>query len=412
MMTKRNRFSQWGYSRLSLQALSLIIAVAVWFFASLDHNAKGYRSVALPVEVVGLKDGFLAEVDVGSVEAKFFGDIEALSSLEPSSLVCDVDVSGLPVGTYRLVPRVRLPKGAEDVTFRPQYVAVTIQRRLSREVSVKVEFGEGFPRDLRLPASAFSVKPKQVLVQGSEEQLKGIEYARVVVSHEDLLGGKKNFPVELVFRKGYSRERDLELSPKEVALDAPASSDRMVVRVPLRASVEGMPEWGFSVDEVKVIPDTVALQGSPEALGQVTVIDLPPVSVEGAAGDFSAWVPIKPPLDGVTVLGDGIAQVQVKLVRKPSKRVLKGLPVRIQGANGGVEWNLSPSEVDVTVALEGDVKDPNLLSAPPSDLVEVYVDASNVVTSRITLPVLAKPKRDSLMVLSVDPPRVLLQEKR
>ncbi|MCX7829151.1 MAG: CdaR family protein [Thermanaerothrix sp.] len=404
MMTRRGRVKQWIYSRLSLQILSFLIAVAIWFFVSWDHSSKGYRSVTLPLDVVGVQRDLLVEVQEDSVEARFFGDMGLLSDIDPTSLRVRVDVTGLPVGTYKLVPRVEMPKGAEGVTFKPQYVTVLLRHRSSRDVPVRIDFGRDFPREAKVAGA--TVRPRYVSVQGSKEQVQGVDHARILVTYEEFSAGRRVFPVELVFKKDYSLDKDLEVKPKEVTLDMPVSSDKIVSRVPLRASVEGMPDWRFSVESVNVTPDTVMVQGDPEAIEQLKIIDLPPVNVEGAQGDFSAWVPVRSPVEGVAVLGNGLAQVQVRLSHRPSKKVIRGVPVKVRGTDADRGWEVSPSEVDVTVEVlqEG--------SPPDEGAVEAYVDASNVVTSRITLPVLVKSKRESLVVLSVDPPRVQLQEKR
>ncbi|EHM09867.1 hypothetical protein TheveDRAFT_0710 [Thermanaerovibrio velox DSM 12556] len=408
MMTRRGRVKQWIYSRLSLQLLSFLIAVVIWFFVSWDHSTKGYRPVTLPLEVVGASRDLSVEVKESSVEAKFFGDIGLLSDMDPSSLSVRVDVTGLPPGTYKLVPRIELPKGVESVTFKPQYVTVVLHRRSVRDVPVRVDFGKDFPREAKV--SGVTVTPRYVSVQGTEEQVRGVDHARVQVTYQAFSEGRRVFPVELVFRKDYSLGRDLDFNPKEVTLDMPISSDKIIGRVPLRASVEGMPGWGFVVDSVNVIPEAVMVQGTPEAIEQLKVIDLPPVNVEGAQQDFSAWVPVRSPVDGVVVLGGGLAQVHVKLSHRSSKRVIRGVPVKLRGVDVDKGWVLSPAEVDVTVEISSKEGIPS--EAPPSELVEAYVDVSNVVTSRITLPVLVKPKRESVVVISVDPPRVQLQEKR
>jgi len=105
-----------------------------------------------------------------------------------------------------------------------------------------------------------------------------------------------------------------------------------------------------------------------------------------------------------------LVQVQVRFSKRSSKKVLKGVPVSIRGAEPGRSWSVHPEVVDVTLDVGN--ADQSTLDGIPSDLVEAYVDASNVVASRISLPVLVKVKRDSISLSSVDPQMVQLVEKR
>ena len=408
MKIKTGRAKQWFYSRLSIQILSLIIAVAVWFFVSWDHSSKGYRTMNLPIRVVGAGEALVVSPSATAIEARLFGDMTVLSQLDSGALDCVIDVSGLPQGSYQLTPRIDLPKGVDSVSFRPQFVVVRILKRSSRSLPVRIDFGRDFPNGLNL--STASVNPKRVSVTGTDEELSAVDFARVVVPYEDFASGRRVFPVELIFKEGMKPERDLEVSPREVTLDLMASSDKMVRRVPVKASVEGIPDWGLSVESVKVQPESVLLAGPEEALAKVGEISLPPVNVDGATGDFSSWVPVDPQVEGVSVLGTGLVQVQVRFSKRSSKKVLKGVPVSIRGAEPGRSWSVHPEVVDVTLDVGN--ADQSTLDGLPSDLVEAYVDASNVVASRISLPVLVKVKRDSISLSSVDPQMVQLVEKR
>ena len=82
-----------------------------------------------PVEVIGLSKGLKANLSPVTVDVILAGPIPELDSLSPSDVTIQVDLSGLAVGTYQLIPKVTINK--PDVVVQsilPGTVEVTIEK--------------------------------------------------------------------------------------------------------------------------------------------------------------------------------------------------------------------------------------------------------------------------------------------
>ncbi len=78
------------------------------------------------VTVVNLGPGLTATVEPDSVLVTVIGSESELETLSPSSLIVQVDASGLTPGTYQLSPTVILPRNMEWTSVEPNMVTITI----------------------------------------------------------------------------------------------------------------------------------------------------------------------------------------------------------------------------------------------------------------------------------------------
>lgn len=83
----------------------------------------------LNVEVIGLANGYKAELSPQSVSVVLSGPLSVLQSLGTDDVRLFVDVSGLPVGTHLLEPQAEiLPEGVQLLSITPTSIEVVISR--------------------------------------------------------------------------------------------------------------------------------------------------------------------------------------------------------------------------------------------------------------------------------------------
>jgi YbbR domain-containing protein len=90
-----------------------------------DSRPVAFRQV----EVIGLELGLNADVSPATVDVILAGPLPVLNSLQPADVHVRVDVTGLAVGVYQLVPDVLVvEQGVTVQSILPGTVEVTITK--------------------------------------------------------------------------------------------------------------------------------------------------------------------------------------------------------------------------------------------------------------------------------------------
>lgn len=119
--------------RVRLLALSLAIAVTMWYYVSTTLSPAEQapaRSVLVrnvEVAVTGLANGWTAVVTPPTVDIEMRGP-EPLLALRVADVRAIAEVGALPPGAHQVVLRVQIPDGVTMVRVTPPAVRVTLTR--------------------------------------------------------------------------------------------------------------------------------------------------------------------------------------------------------------------------------------------------------------------------------------------
>ena len=102
-----------------------VVSVQIEIVPIEDSRPVAFRQV----EVIGLENGLNAGISPTTVDVILAGPLPVLNSLQPSDVHVRVDLTGLAVGTYQLVPDVVVAdQGVTVQSILPGTVEVTISR--------------------------------------------------------------------------------------------------------------------------------------------------------------------------------------------------------------------------------------------------------------------------------------------
>ncbi len=88
---------------------------------------EGSLPISLPVQVIGLSPELSAKISPETVEVLISGPLPLINSLTPGGIRVSVDLTGMKLGTYQVVPVVDLlPNQLKVASILPQNVEVTI----------------------------------------------------------------------------------------------------------------------------------------------------------------------------------------------------------------------------------------------------------------------------------------------
>lgn len=135
------------------------------------------------------------------------------------------------------------------------------------------------------------------------------------------------------------------ISPRYVHVVFDKRLDKLVEVTP---TVNGRPQHGYIVTEIKPLPATVKVRGAEGALAALTTVRTGDISLEGRTDGFVADTTVLPS-EGIEVVGNPRILVQIRIDEELVTRKLPGLTVAIKGDGDPSRWTVTPAQVDVTL---------------------------------------------------------------
>jgi len=164
-------------TNLSLKAVSLLLAVALWFVIAGERSSE--RGLMAPLELQNFPRDYELTGDLlDSVEVRLRASPGIVHRLSTGDVSAQIDLAGVSEGEHivHLTPQtIRVPFGVEVVKVTPSIVTLNFERTLQRSVPVR-------PRLLGRPAPGYEVTeitsdPAEVRIAGPKSRVQEIESA-------------------------------------------------------------------------------------------------------------------------------------------------------------------------------------------------------------------------------------------
>jgi YbbR-like protein len=164
-------------TNLSLKAVSLLLAVALWFVIAGEKSSE--RGLVAPLELQNFpKDLELTGDLLDSVEVRLRASPGIIHRLSSGDVSAQIDLAGATEGEriVHLTPQaIRVPFGVEVVKVTPSIVTLNFERTLQRSVPVRA-------RLLGRPAPGYEVAeitsdPAEVRIAGPKSRVQEVESA-------------------------------------------------------------------------------------------------------------------------------------------------------------------------------------------------------------------------------------------
>jgi len=164
-------------TNLSLKAVSLLLAVALWFVIAGEKSSE--RGLSAPLELQNFpKDLELTGDLLDSVEVRLRASPGIIHRLSPGDVSALIDLQGAGEGeriVHLTPPGIRVPFGVEVVKIAPSIVTLNFERTLQRTVPIR-------PRLLGRPAPGYEVaevtsEPAEARLAGPKSRVQEIESA-------------------------------------------------------------------------------------------------------------------------------------------------------------------------------------------------------------------------------------------
>ncbi len=296
-------------NKFTLKILSLIIAVLIWLLVrNVDDPVIVRTFYEIPVTIENAS--YLAEnleipllVDgKDTVKVRIKGARSVVNKLEKEDITAVADMTQIisKDTTPIMVPVEVTCTGISDsdITVRPRNIQVNIEKQKSVEKTIAVSTGDTQP-DKDYEIGNLKANPEKVTISGPESIIDRIDKVVALVD----VTGRKESNIEIKSQlKIYDKNLD-ELSAKQLEyLNIKEISDNTIriqaqfwkvkQNVKIKAEYSGEPKHGYEVDSINLVPDTVSVAGTEEALKKLeqegNTLEIPGkyIDVTDKTGDF------------------------------------------------------------------------------------------------------------------------------
>lgn len=296
-------------NKFTLKVLSLIIAILIWLLVrnvddpiivrtfyeipvSIENASYLAENLEIPLLVDG-KDTVKVRVKgarsvvskLKKEDIKAVADMTQIISKDTTPIMVPVEVTGTGISD-------------SDITVRPRNIQVDIEKQKSVEKTIAVSTGDTQP-DKDYEIGNLKANPEKVTISGPETIINKIDKVVALID----VTGRKESNIEIKSQlKIYDKNLD-ELSPKQLEyLNIKEISDNTIriqaqfwkvkQNVKIKAEYSGEPKRGYEVDSINLVPDTISVAGTDEALKKLeqegNTLEIPGkyIDVTDKTGDF------------------------------------------------------------------------------------------------------------------------------
>lgn len=391
-------------SRLFLATVAIVISIILWVFVAWDGNMEGTRSVDVPIQYIGLTPDYTVYDSDKTVSVRVIGRGSMLSRIDLSEFRAEVDLQGMQAGKYKLPIKIEIPSNLRLRSWNPSAATVEIYRQIERTAPVGWKLQGKLP-DGRI-ITKVDISPGEVTLLGPEADVLAIQALEVTI------------PVGKVGQKGPLKLRvqptdtallseRVRITPGEVNVSLTLEDETVGEQIPVKVAVTGEPAEGLEVDTVKLIPDITTVRGRSDAVRAMDSLELSPIDVTGLDQNLQLVLPLQPakPVEGLEIVGPNRVRLEITLRKKVAAKTYSSVPIHLVGAASDREWVISPAAASLTVEGNQLMIDALFNNEPPCEL---YVDVSNIVAKRITVPVLVRRVQKEFEVVHVEPEQVTI----
>lgn len=313
---------QWLTQELPLKAFSLGLALALYFFVSVENDRS--VDVDFPIEYRTADDIELIGEYPTTINVTIAGPWASVRSYDPDRLApVRIDLRDAGPGPVRRkldVSDVNAPGGMTVVAMTPTQVDVTLDRKIEKQLPVTADLGIDRPA-YGFEVVASSTEPEKVRVIGPATLMATIEtvYTRPL----NLAGREEGFSEEIELRP---LPAPLRLRDKVVAVDVDIREETATRVLAATVRCRDLPvgtELQFEPEVVKVeVRGPKRLVDSFDKQGLVAYLDIGNELDDGVR-DFEKNVSVEGLPDRVGLSGS-LPSVHVKVVKLVSRRRGKG----------------------------------------------------------------------------------------
>ncbi len=340
---------EWLLSNVGSMMLSLLASLTVWIAANQSLNPVEIAELDDPVEinVVGLDEGLIIVNDYPkTTRVTLRAQRNTWPSLSAEDIIATADLSGLGPGVHTVRLDIRVVAQAIVVAANPSNVRFELEEVRERTLPVQLVVNGDPATGYRVDEPV--IDPPEVTVRGPRSRVELIGEIRAEVSAEGLREPlTATLPVVALDSDGNPVE-GVTITPAEVDVELPILQVAGFREVAVRVDADVRPAPGYYVPRIIPEPQSVTVQGDPEVINDLLVIETQPIVLNDLTEDRLITVALDPP-PGVSVVGTQTVDVRIIVAAQPGFNVVE-VPLQALGLAEGLAAEFSPDRVVVSIS--------------------------------------------------------------
>lgn len=315
-------------TKTSIIILSLVIAIIAFIYVDrrsttlLETNAKVLYNQ--PVSASYNDEEYVIEGIPETVDITMIGTKANLYLAKqlPTQTVT-VDLSDLKVGVHQVDLKYKQSITSVEYKLDPSTITVVVSPKQSLTKSISDEVINLDDLDDKLSIEKITLSKDEVIVKGTEEQIKKVSNIKALINVNDLsdpkVGSNKLKEVPLIAYDKSGKIMDLELVPNKVSATIEIESPSK--EVPLEIVPTGIDQivFGKSIESITSNVDKVTIYGTNEVLDTINKLEVN-IDVSDLKDNKSFTKTIKKP-KGIRTISTKTVNVEVKLGDESSTEV-------------------------------------------------------------------------------------------
>lgn len=280
--------------------VALILSFFLWFYVNTQRNPKASHTFNVPIQIMNLAKGYIADVAVGDATVRIEGYKALVDTVRQNDISAWVDLDSItategPVTkTKKLNVRVSgVPPEEINTYVTPKNVQVQIEMVGGKKLPVEVKFLSAPP--LGYAFGNYVVSPATVAISGKNEKVSRVNKVVLAVSENWVSSSiDQEFPLVPMDEKG-NWVKGVTVSPQNVRLQLVLVEVPTTQKVMISYKLQGKPKYPAQITNVTVNPSSVTLEGRPNQLAGIKTIETEPIDVEAQEQSFTRQVNLRTP---------------------------------------------------------------------------------------------------------------------
>lgn len=289
---------------LPAKIISLVVAIALWFFVMTEQNPVIEGTFTVPVQVVNAPTGYSISRSVDNVRIKVRGQRSLFATATEADFKAYVDLHGIDEGKQAVKVQYALPQGFEFVEISPETVTVMVDRNIQKQFKAEMVLSGNPAAGLKVANVSSAVQ--QVTVEGPRSAVNTVSR---VVGYIGLAGNTADFngTVPLVALNEDGKEvADVKIIPPTVEVSVSLTHGQTKKTVSVKTIVGTDLPAKYTLQGIKAEPVKVEITGDEKLVEAISEMETEKISLaDAAAGTVKREVKLKVP-DGITVTNKNI----------------------------------------------------------------------------------------------------------
>lgn len=275
--------------------ISLIIAVALWFFVMGSQDPVMEGSFNVPVSIINSARDYKAFYDDQQIKISLSAPRSNFADYGENDIRAYVNASSLTEGEYDLPVEANFPKGFELVKISPAQIHVKLDPYIERQIAAEVIVNGTTVSDAVVKSVAKSLDNLTII--GPKTTVGRVSR---VIGYVGLTGNDEDFDMQVPMSAIDSDGREVtgvRVVPSVINVKVDLETGVQKKFVPITANL--IAPGGWEISSVVVDPEQTEIAGKEEILNTITTLQTTPLSLPAVQETFRGTLRVLIP-DGIT----------------------------------------------------------------------------------------------------------------